>query len=224
MNKVKLTVPNKLSEITLGQYQRFSKIMSKKPDEDFLQKKMVEIFCGVPLSEVVKFKYKSIVQIVKTLSDMFDNKPKLKEMFKMNGIEFGIIPQLSEMTFGEFVDLDTYVNDWENMDKAMSVLFRPIKEKFRGRYLINDYTAEEENDFKNMPLDVALGAVFFLFNLNKELTRNTLSYLQKNLQKSTTQEQLNFPKNMDGSQVCTDLLEQIRQDLKQLKSSTLEHV
>ena len=39
-----LKVPNDLSEITLGQYQRFNKVLSKDPEEDFLQKKTIEIF------------------------------------------------------------------------------------------------------------------------------------------------------------------------------------
>jgi hypothetical protein len=30
------------------------------------------------------------------------------------------------MSFGEYVDLDTYLADWQQMDKAMSVLFRPV--------------------------------------------------------------------------------------------------
>jgi hypothetical protein len=71
MSKAELIVPNKLSEITLGQYQKFSKIFKKDADQDFLQKKMIEIFCNVPLAEVNKFKYSSINKVVNILSDMF---------------------------------------------------------------------------------------------------------------------------------------------------------
>jgi hypothetical protein len=39
MTKIKLKIPNKLSELTLGQYQKFSKIYSKDADQDFVQKK-----------------------------------------------------------------------------------------------------------------------------------------------------------------------------------------
>ena len=57
MIKQKIKVPNKLAEITLGQYQKFSKIYTKDVDQDFLQKKMIEIFCGIPLADVNKIKY-----------------------------------------------------------------------------------------------------------------------------------------------------------------------
>ncbi len=160
MTKIKLKVPNKLSELTLGQYQKFTKILAKEPDEDFMQKKMIEIFCNVPLDQVNFFKYSSIIKVVEILLDMLNRKPKLRQRFVMNGVEYGIIPDLSDMSFGEFVDLDTYANDWEQMDKALAVLFRPVKSSFKNNYLIKDYTGKETS-MSEMPLDVALGAVFF---------------------------------------------------------------
>ena len=111
MFKQKIEVPNKLSEITLGQYQKFSKIFTEDTDQDFLQKKMVEIFCGIPLADVNKIKYSSVKKVVETISKMFSEKPKLQKIFDFGGKEFGFHPQLSEMTFGEFVDADTFTLD-----------------------------------------------------------------------------------------------------------------
>jgi hypothetical protein len=28
------------------------------------------------------------------------------------------------MSFGEYIDLDTYIGDWDNIEKAMAVLYR----------------------------------------------------------------------------------------------------
>jgi|TARA_R110001606_G_scaffold355358_2_gene506313 hypothetical protein len=217
MKKVDLKVPNKLSEITLGQYQKFSKILLKEPENDFLQKKMIEIFCGVPLSQVNFYKYSSITNIVNVLSKMFEKTPELKQVFKMNGKEFGMIPKLDDMNFGEFVDLDTYANDWEDMDKAMNVLFRPIISKYKKDYLIEDYTGELNYNMSKMPLDVALGAVFFLHNLKKELMKHTLIYSQKELKKMISQQGHNSQKDGDGIQACINYLDQIRQNLNELK-------
>ena len=60
MKTQKITVPNKLSEITLGQYQKFNKILGKDPDLDFLRKKTIQIFCGVELANIENYKYTSI--------------------------------------------------------------------------------------------------------------------------------------------------------------------
>tara|TARA_R110002012_G_scaffold69193_7_gene179221 strand:+ start:79 stop:735 length:657 start_codon:yes stop_codon:yes gene_type:complete len=217
MKRVDLKVPNKLSEITLGQYQKFSKLLTKDPENDFLQKKMIEIFCEVPLSQVNFYKYSSITHIIDVLSKMFDKTPDLKQVFKMDGKEFGMIPKLDDMNFGEFVDLDTYANDWDDMDKAMNVLFRPVVSKYKEDYLIEEYTGDLDYDMRKMPLDVALGAVFFLHNLKKELMKHTLTYSQKELKKMISQQGLNSLKNMDGIQVCINYLDQIRQSLNKLK-------
>ena len=162
MKTQKLTVPNKLSELTLGQYQKFNKILGKDPDLDFLRKKTVEIFCGVPLPEVDQYKFTSIVEVTEIINKMFEEKPKLIQRFEKDGIEYGFIPVLTDMTFGEFVDLDTLMSDWDTMNDAMGVLYRKVKQKHKDQYLIEDYDSDKRVNMKDMPLDVALGAIFFL--------------------------------------------------------------
>ena len=44
--EVKLNIPTTLNEITLGQYQKFSKL--DVTNESEIQSKMIEIFCEVP--------------------------------------------------------------------------------------------------------------------------------------------------------------------------------
>lgn len=207
MQDFKLTVPNKLSELTLGQYQRFSKILTDDIDQDFLHKKMIEIFCGVPLKHVDNFKYSSIKKVTGMLTELFDQKPKLTNRFEMAGIKFGFHPKLSDMTFGEFLDVDSYANDWSTMDKALGVLFRPIKDEFKGSYLIDDYNAEKETFMSLMPLDVALGAVFFLLNLKDELTSRILSYSQEKLKQEYYQIVKHSPKNGDSILRCIAYLQ-----------------
>ena len=218
MIKQKIKVPNKLAEITLGQYQKFSKIYTKDVDQDFLQKKMIEIFCGIPLADVNKIKYNSIQKVIEVILKMFNEKPKLKKIFKLGNIDFGFHPQLSEMTFGEFVDADTFSGDWETMDKAMSVLYRPIKDKFNDRYLIEDYDGETKEFMKQMPLDVAFGAIFFLSNLRNELMKIILNFSAKEMKKLSQRQVQALEKNGVGTAQCIHLLERMSQDLMRLKN------
>jgi hypothetical protein len=193
-----LKVPNKLSELTLGQYQVFSKILEGDPDVDFMQKKTIEIFCGVDLNNVSKFKYSSIVNVIDIINKMFEQKPKLIDQFKLNGVEYGFIPKLDDMTFGEFVDLDVLMNDWDTMDQAMSILYRKIKSKKDGKYIIEKYNSEKTHSFKNRPLDVALSSIFFFKNLNKELVNHILLYLEKEMQQLPVDQRQNLQKILDG--------------------------
>jgi hypothetical protein len=201
-----LKVPNKLSELTLGQYQVFSKILEGDPDVDFMQKKTIEIFCGVDLNNVSKFKYSSIVNVIDIINKMFEQKPKLIDQFKLNGVEYGFIPKLDDMTFGEFVDLDVLMNDWDTMDQAMSILYRKIKSKKDGKYIIEKYNSEKTHSFKNMPLDVALSSIFFFKNLNKELVNHILLYLEKEMQQLPVDQRQNLQKILDGGDHFMQLL------------------
>jgi hypothetical protein len=40
---------------------------------------------------------------------MMDEKPSLTQRFTLKGQEFGFIPSLEDITYGEFVDLDSTI-------------------------------------------------------------------------------------------------------------------
>ena len=115
--RVKINVPNNLSEITLSQYQEFLKFQKDNEDENVLASKMIEIFCGISLKDAYQMKAKDVHRITNILADMFEQKPQLIQRFSMNNIEYGFIPNLDEMTLGEYVDLDTYLSKWDQIEK-----------------------------------------------------------------------------------------------------------
>jgi hypothetical protein len=121
--KIELIVPNSLNEITLGQYQKYLKLGELTETE--LSYKMIEIFCGLKPEHIRLLKAKDVQDIVGIISQMFESKPSLVHTFKMNDVEYGFINNLDEMSFGEYIDLDTFIGDWDNIEKAMAVLYRP---------------------------------------------------------------------------------------------------
>ena len=159
--KVEVYIPDTLSEITLGQYQKYLKIQSQNEDENFLAMKMIEIFCGLRGDTILAMKAKSIKEITTILTNMFNEKPPLVREFRIGKINYGFIPKLEDMSFGEYVDLDTYIGDMENLHKAMGVLYRPIKQKYEDKYLIEDYKGEDTDIMKSMPMDAVLSSIIF---------------------------------------------------------------
>ena len=159
--KASITVPNHLSEITLKQYQDYIKIESD--DEYFLQCKMIEIFCNVEYKDVLKIKLSDAEEITDILNRMFNDKPKLVQSFKMNGKNYGFHPDLQDMTLGEYIDVDTFIGDWSNIHTAMNVLYRPIKQRTGGKYLIEDYQPDNKESMFDMPLEAVISSVFFYF-------------------------------------------------------------
>jgi len=181
-----LKIPENLREITLGQYQKYLKIEKENEDETFIAQKMIEIFCNTRLDYVMKMRWKDVNEIVTDLGVMFEEDQKLQKQFTLNGVQYGFIPNLDEISFGEFVDLDTYLADWDQMHHAMQVLYRPVDINVRGRYNITEYKAIVDDTMKEMPLAYALGAVFFLLNLGKELSVTMMDYLQRGVLKEHT--------------------------------------
>jgi len=198
--KLELTIPTQLSEIKLAQYQAFLKIAETNEDSEFLHQKMVQYFCGVDLRDIANIKHKQVMEITASINEMFKVSHKLIPRFKMGGVEFGFIPNLEDMTQGEFVDLDTYISDWQEMHKAMAVLFRPITKKVNDKYQIEDYNGSitYSEVMKHAPIDVVLGATVFFYHLGNELMNSTLTYLEGNPQIQSLMNKHNSENGGDG--------------------------
>lgn len=216
--EVKIKVPETLEEITVGQYQKFVQVNEKIKEGDFLLQKMVEIFCNIPLKNVLLIKFTSINEIVAHLNGLFDKEHKLQRTFKLGGLEFGFIPNLEDISYGEYVDLEANLQSWDTMHKAMAVMYRPIELKKRDKYTIRDYTASEEFDelMKHAPLSAAMGAMVFFYNLGNELLRVIPSYLTEELKKTLTQNKVNLEELGDGITASMRSLEEMLDTLTRL--------
>ena len=174
--KLDIYAPSSLDEITLEQYQKFHKISNGKETNNFINQKMIEIFCNIDLKDIIKVKYTSLNKILKHIDNLFKQKSKFINTFNLNGIKYGFIPKLDEMTFGEYIDLDNYFSKWETMDKAMSILYRPITHKDKDKYIIEKYKGVNR-DMRQMPLSIVMSTIIFFYSLSKDLSINTLKYL-----------------------------------------------
>jgi len=212
--KIEINVPTSLNEVTLGQYQKYLKIAENNSDGNFLDAKMIEIFCGIPLSDSYKLKMSSASAIVDILSELINQTPKHTERFQMNGIEYGFIPDLDEMSLGEYIDLDNNVSSWEQMHLAMNVLYRPIKTSKLGKYNIEEYDVKNPEAMKDMPLGAAIGSVFFFYNLGIELSKHIVLYSNNQQEMEDIQGQQISEKNGVGINQFMLSLTGVLNDLK----------
>jgi len=210
--KVEVYIPDTLSEITLGQYQRYLKLQEDNTNENLLATKMIEIFCGLRNETIMAMKANSIKDITMILTDMFNEKPQLVREFKMGGVSYGFIPKVEDMSFGEYIDLDTFIGDYENLHRAMNVLYRPIKLKDKEKYLIEDYNSKDPDVMKGMPMDAVLSSILFFYNLGMDLSKAMLNYLEDN--ETNLAQYLTSEQNGDGINHFSDSLKEILDDLK----------
>ena len=224
--KVDIYVPSSISEIPLCHYQEFLKLQATSNDQEFIAQKMVEIFCGLQLKDVVKLKVTSVNELIVHFTKIFKEKPKFKPTFKIGDVEFGFIPNLENITFGEYVDLENYLSKWEDFHKAMAVMYRPITIRKEDKYEIMEYTgaAAFSEGMKFAPMDVAISASVFFWTLGSELLNATLDYLTNELKTNekeflTLAHELNLGKSGVGIQAYTDSLKETLQNMTQLQNT-----
>ena len=209
--EVKLVIPTTLNEITLGQYQEFSKLDITKESE--VQSKMIEIFCKVPVEVVRSMKAKDITDICTIINNMFDVDHQMLNRFDLNGVKYGFIPDLENISFGEYVDLDTFMGDNDNLHRAMNVLYRPIELKQGQRYTLKEYDPDINEEAKNYPLDACFGAMVFFYDLGKDLSTVILNSSSKQNEVNLAQ-YLDSLQNGGGITQSMQSLTGILQDLK----------
>lgn len=212
--ELKVVVPTSLSEITLDQYQRFARL---EGDEEFLTHKMLEIFCNVPLAQLPNVKFKSLAGVVNRLNGMFNEKPSLKQKFTIGKQTFGFVPNLEDITFGEYVDLDNYMSSTTDLHKTMAVLYRPITNELGKRYDIEPYESAEKycETMKQAPMDVVLGATLFFYRLGNDLLNATTRSLEN--PKTNTLLKRSLEENGDGILRFITSLKAMSEPLKKLE-------
>ena len=191
-NDFNFTIPATLNDIRLSQWQQYLEILGKNKDAeltDFLEKKMLGIFCGVELKDIDRIGLSVYDNALQHLSNILNSKTELVRTFKMTGtdgvtVEFGLIPNFDKMSYGEFIDLEKYLFVDKDFHRAMAVMYRPIKFKSKDSYLIHDYKGTEylAEVMKSTPLNVALGARVFFYRLATKLSNFTMAYTLKELQ------------------------------------------
>ena len=147
------------------------------------------MFTGMKKQDVKKLVHKDYEGLMAQIITACEQEVGFENRFMLNGVEYGFIPNLDEITTAEYVDLSTIGMKLEDMNKVMAILFRRIThEDPFGNYEIIRYSHSKENDeiMKACPMNIVNGALVFFWSLSKEL--------KVAIQKSTNQaEEKNKP-------------------------------
>ena len=230
MVEVEISLPKSINDIKLKDYQGYMKVYEANKDVDdanFLELKLLEAFCEIDLLTANQMPFETFDFALEHMSNVFKQKTPLTRRFKMKGTdgvtaEFGFIPNLSKMSLGEYVDLDTYISDMENMHKAMAVLYLTVHNSWEGKehYRIAEYEGTEKyaEVMKEMPLGIALGAMVFFYRLGMKLSKHMMDYSLQMLEKEELSEEQSqrLQKDMDGIKASMHLLEGMPFDLEAL--------
>lgn len=180
--ELEIKIPTDWGSVTLKKYLELQKeIKNYEGDDDAITALMLIHLCGINPYLLDKISIDGYKEIEETLNSFINetNLP-LKKFITIGGVEYGFEPNLSEMTYGAYVDItkyDTFTID-DNWAKIMSILYRPVIEKKGDNYKIKRYTGEiDDTKWMEVGMDVHLGALFFFASLLKDLLNSTLSSL-----------------------------------------------
>ncbi len=160
-------------QIILRDFQRYAAIAEPTQGD------MVKIFLNKTQNEVDLMPLEKFNESVAEISEAISKESKFTPTFKLDGVEYGFIPNLEEITYGENRDLTGYLNDWQTMHLAMAASYRPITLKKGGKYLIEEYngTSATAEIMRGCPLDIVQGMNVFFYNLINDLLNCIPKYI-----------------------------------------------
>lgn len=190
--EVRVKIAANAKGVTLGQYLDYQNAVDAAERVRIITGKSmdsIKLLQAKVIDEII-MKYEAAVQLC---TDGFERK------VRVGAIELGFIPNLSEMTFGEYVDLDSactnlYKDGKLNAEaalKMMAILYRPVMARWAGRYDIDKYDSMKVGRYidsvKLLTLDHVLNVLVFFSSLEQELYASSLDYLAKEITEIVTE-------------------------------------
>lgn len=180
-----ISLPEDISDITLSQYQRLVKLQEREDlDEEQLAKRVIMLFTGMKyreLTNIVYSDYKMIINNIFAALNKID--VPFHKVFELNGIKYGMIPNLDDMTQGEYVDLTSVPFVVENFHEILAVLCRPVTSMDNyDTYTIEQYKGTDvrkEEKMLECPMNVVNGLLGFFVSLSVELKNYILKSTAK---------------------------------------------
>ena len=182
-------------DVTLEKWQQLA--IGKKKSKTEEAKETIKALSDLPVKLVEEMALSDVATIFERLSKL-QIKGKLKKVFKIDEIEYGFLPDLDEITLGEWADREQYIKDGleKNMHKIMAVLVRPITNKEGKMYSVQAYKdgRERAEKFKKkMNAEQVQQSLVFFWSFGKELLNLLPSCLMEVMKKIQTE--INLQKN-----------------------------
>ena len=165
-------------EINIEQYIKLKIIVkSFQEDENRMYKEIMKLFnidLNIPKIEGDK--------LIMEVMGQVEGNNSLIQRFNYEGVEYGLIPNLDNITTGEFIDLDSLLKQDENLHKVAAILYRPITDKVKDLYKIEPYKDYDLDYYsevmKKVDFRIIAGAITFFFSF-REVFIESFPYLYK---------------------------------------------
>jgi hypothetical protein len=184
--EIDIVVPKDWSAVTFRQYLDMKKdLETYKDEEDATVAVLFHHLCKFPVEYIQDLDVKTFTLIKQDLLGFLGSvELPLKKFIQINGVEYGFEPNLSQMSYGAYVDISKYetIEANETWAEILSILYRPVVKKQGKLYEIQKYSANlDKEKFLNIPMDIVWGSIFFFVTLQRDLLKS----IQNSLMQST---------------------------------------
>ena len=203
---------SKWSDVTLEKWLQLIDLETGSKTKE--AEETIAALSDIPKQLVNELSIKDVAVIMSRIAELQQKQDSsLKRIVKINEVEYGFHPDLDSITLGEYADIETFIKNGieTQLPELMAVLYRPITEKKNDIYTISAYDGDirmRTEEMKQMSAEQVQAALFFFYNLGKELSLILPSYLMERLKEMNQQLPQNpLPKSGDGSESSTDYAE-----------------
>jgi hypothetical protein len=178
--EIEISIPQSYEDITLRKYLALQKELKNYEDNEEAQAAvLVTYLCGIDSDDLIGLGRGDYVNISAEISSWIGNtNHPLQQFIWIDGVEYGLEPNLSNMSYGAYADItqyDTITIDM-NWAKIMSILYRPVTKRVRDTYEIERYIGLIDSDkFLDVSMDKHFGTLFFFVNLSTDLVKSILN-------------------------------------------------
>jgi hypothetical protein len=171
--------------ISISDYVKISKVKDLFTDEYFYPK-LINILTSCPLEDLLECGFEEINYLAYSIISILPKEKDITFMdrFELDGVQYGFIPNWRDLTFAEFIDMDTISSKKTNELLDMlhilgAIMYRPIiTEISEHNFTIEDYDIElmkkRSELFKNrLDIKIILGGQFFFINFVKKFSDYT---------------------------------------------------
>jgi hypothetical protein len=179
VQELTINIPQSYEDITLKKWLALQTEMENyKDDEEAVTAVIFYHLCGLDPNQLKGLSLEDYTMIKKDIEDFIGKTElPLQKFVTIDGVEYGFEPNLSQMTYGAYVDItkfETFTID-KNWQKIMNILYRPIERKKGDMYSIKPYVPNEDDDkWLEVGMHVHFGALFFFVHLSTDLLSSIL--------------------------------------------------
>lgn len=176
IDKTEYELPSYLS---VENYVKIFKVKDLFTDQYFAAK-LISIVGDIPLDLLLKQDYEEINFLAVYIMSLLplDQKPKFYDRFELDGVHYGFFPNWRDLSFAEFVDLDTIstkpqIELLDLLHVLAAIMYRPIEHEItEHNFLIEEYEVNSmkkraELFKKKLDIKYVLGAQFFFIKFAK---------------------------------------------------------